>query len=96
MSASLELYLGVDIPLMEELGTLGRLPDGQGFQLAVQQQPAGHRGVFPPSHGSACASITLAQDRATTAARSVSSNPIYIAHVTVIDTETGTKSMALP
>jgi hypothetical protein len=29
MSASVELYLGVDIPLMEELGTLGRPPDDQ-------------------------------------------------------------------
>jgi hypothetical protein len=36
-----------------------------------------------------CASIALAQNRSTTAARSVTSHPIYIAHVTVIDTETG-------
>jgi hypothetical protein len=37
----------------------------------------------------ACVSIASAQDLSTAAARSVSGNPIYIEHVTVIDTESG-------
>lgn len=36
-----------------------------------------------------CVSIALAQDQSTTAAPSMPSNPIYITHVTVVDTETG-------